>query len=64
MTKKQKSSTSRIVPKYGSSKELARLFRCTENYVSQALNGRVDNSTTRAIRHRALNDFGGVEIGR
>lgn len=55
---------SRIVVPYGCGRRIARLMGVTPECVSVALNGKKCTKTAERIRHRALNDFGGVEINK
>ena len=55
---------SRIVVPYGAGKRIARVMGVTTVMVSESLSGRKCTKTAERIRHRALNDFGGVEINK
>lgn len=60
MTKTEKKT--RIIPKYGTSQVLAKIFNCTTVTVSQALRGKTNSALADKIRHTALTQYGGVEI--
>ena len=59
---KQSRTDSRIWVPYGAGKRIARVMGVTTVMVSESLSGRRQTKTAERIRHRALNDFGGVEI--
>lgn len=53
----------RIVMEIGNGKKLASQLHCSEEMVSMALNYKKNSLLARRIRHLALTQFGGVEIG-
>ena len=59
---RQSRTDSKIWVPYGNGKKIARLMGVTPECVSESLSGRRQTKTAERIRHRALNDFGGVEI--
>ena len=53
----------KIVLDYGSQGNIAKLLGCTSDMVSRSLNFKKDTELARKIRHVALTQFGGIEVG-
>lgn len=53
----------KIVLDYGCVGRIAKLMGCTQKMVSLSVNFRKDSALARKIRHVAVEQFGGVEIG-
>lgn len=54
----------RIVLDYGKANQLAKTFKCSREMVSKALHFRKNSELARKIRYVAVQQYGGIEIGR
>ncbi len=52
----------RIVLEQGATKEIAKLFGCTNATVTNATRGYTDSYLIRQIRQVAIKQFGGIEV--
>ncbi len=54
----------RIILEYGKVKQLAWTFRCSREMVSKALHFKKNSELARKIRYVAVQQYGGIEIGK
>lgn len=54
----------RIVVSHGDSTRIALSMNCTREMVSKALNFKKDTDLARRIRHVAVKEYGGIEVGK